>query len=64
MALLPGALQPRHGLRFTSPSVDDLRLTAWIGGSILASLTTFRQTCITKQEYEEWGPRIVNTKCF
>ncbi len=62
--LLPGALQPRHGLRFTSPSVDDLRLTAWIGGSILASLTTFRQTCITKQEYEEWGPRIVNTKCF
>ncbi|KAL5960413.1 Actin alpha skeletal muscle [Taenia solium] len=27
----------------------------WIGGSILASLSSFKRMCITKQEYDESG---------
>jgi len=37
---------------------------AWIGGSILASLTTFGQMWITKEEYDESGPSIVHRKCI
>ena len=37
--------------------------TAWIGGSIASSLSTFQQKWISKQEYEETGPSIVHTKC-
>ena len=36
----------------------------WIGGSILASLSSFQSMWITKQEYEEIGPAIVHRKCF
>ena len=38
--------------------------SAWIGGSILASLPTFQQMWISKQEYDEFGPSIVHRKCF
>ncbi|GLJ46602.1 hypothetical protein SUGI_0981970 [Cryptomeria japonica] len=40
------------------------KYSVWIGGSILASLSTFRQMWITKAEYEESGPSIVHRKCF
>merc|ERR1712008_333364 len=36
----------------------------WIGGSILASLSTFQQMWISKQEYDESGPSIVHRKCY
>ena len=39
-------------------------ISAWIGGSILASLSTFREMWITKDEYDENGPAIVHRKCF
>ncbi|KAM3238142.1 hypothetical protein P3L10_013172 [Capsicum annuum] len=35
-----------------------------IGGSILASLSTFQQMLITKGEYDEYGPSIVHRKCL
>ncbi|KAK9393890.1 actin-like [Crotalus adamanteus] len=38
--------------------------SAWIGGSLLASLSYFQHMCISKQEYEEFGPAIVHRKCF
>lgn len=38
--------------------------SAWIGGSALVSLATFSQMWITKAEYDETGPEIVNLKCF
>ena len=37
--------------------------SAWSGGSILASLSTYRQKWISKQEYEESGSSIVHRKC-
>ncbi|VDI24808.1 Hypothetical predicted protein [Mytilus galloprovincialis] len=36
--------------------------SAWIGGSILASLSTFSKMWISKQEYSEVGPSIVHRK--
>merc|ERR1712083_987166 len=38
------------------------KYSVWIGGSILASLSTFQQMWITKQEYDECGPSIVHRK--
>ncbi|XP_035697993.1 actin, cytoplasmic 2-like isoform X2 [Branchiostoma floridae] len=55
-----------------APSTMNIRVIApperkysvWIGGSILASLSTFQQMWISKQEYDESGPSIVHRKCF
>lgn len=38
--------------------------SVWIGGSILASLSTFQQMWVSKAEYDEMGPSIVHRKCF
>merc|ERR1712168_1776430 len=40
------------------------KYSVWIGGSILASLSTFQEMWISKQEYDEAGPSIVHRKCF
>jgi actin beta/gamma 1 len=40
------------------------KYSVWIGGSILASLSTFQQMWISKAEYDESGPTIVHDKCF
>uniref|UniRef100_A0A8C7WTM3 Actin, beta 1 n=1 Tax=Oryzias sinensis TaxID=183150 RepID=A0A8C7WTM3_9TELE len=37
--------------------------SVWIGSSILASLSTFQQMWISKQEYDESGPATVHRKC-
>ncbi|XP_035695116.1 actin-3-like [Branchiostoma floridae] len=42
----------------------DRKYSVWIGGSILASLSTFQQMWINKQDYDESGPSIVHRKCF
>jgi len=39
------------------------KYSVWIGGSILASLSTFENMWITKAEYDESGPSIVHRKC-
>jgi actin len=40
------------------------KYSVWIGGSILASLSTFQQMWISKAEFDESGPSIVHRKCF
>jgi len=40
------------------------KYSVWIGGSILASLSTFQTMWIQKKEYDESGPTIVHSKCF
>ncbi|KAL1749143.1 actin 2 [Schizophyllum fasciatum] len=40
------------------------KYSVWIGGSILASLSTFQNMWCSKQEYDESGPGIVHRKCF
>jgi len=57
-ALAPPAIKTK----IVAPS--ERKYSVWIGGSILASLSTFQQIWISKQEYEESGPLIVHRKCF
>ena len=40
------------------------KYSVWIGGSVLASMSTFNEKWISKQEYAEYGPSIVYRKCF
>jgi actin-related protein len=57
-ALAPNALK----LKVVAP--PERKYGAWIGGSILASLSTFQPMWISRDEYDEFGPSIVNRKCF
>ena len=40
------------------------KYSVWIGGAISAHLPNFYEMCIAKDEYEEYGAKIVNRKCF
>ena len=53
---------PRTKVNVVSP--PERKYSVWIGGSILASLSSFCNMWITKEEYEECGPTIVHRKCF
>uniref|UniRef100_V5HH30 Putative actin-2 n=1 Tax=Ixodes ricinus TaxID=34613 RepID=V5HH30_IXORI len=57
----PGALHHEDQDHRAPPSGST---SVWIGGSILASLSTFQQMWISKQGYDESGPSIVHRKCF
>ncbi|KAF6122890.1 actin beta like 2 [Phyllostomus discolor] len=57
-ALAPGSMK----IKIIAP--PERKYSVWIGGSILASLSTFQQMWISKQEYDEAGPPIVHRKCF
>jgi len=52
---------PTMKIRIIAP--PERKYSVWIGGSILASLSTFQQMWISKQEYDESGPSIVHRKC-
>jgi centractin len=39
-------------------------VSAWIGGSLLASLATFRKMWVSKEEYEQSGAGIIQRKFF
>lgn len=49
-------------IKVVAPS--ERKYSVWIGGSILASLSTFQQLWVTKDEYSEYGPSVVHRKCF
>ncbi|CAG8502950.1 582_t:CDS:2 [Ambispora leptoticha] len=53
---------PNTKIKIAAP--PERKYSVWIGGSVLASLTTFQQMWISKQEYDESGPSIVHRKCF
>jgi len=57
-ALAPASMK----VKIVAP--PERKYSVWIGGSILASLSTFQQMWVTKQEYDESGPAIVHRKCF
>jgi actin beta/gamma 1 len=58
VALVPATMK----VKVVAP--PERKYSVWIGGSILASLSTFQQMWISKQEYDESGPGIVHRKCF
>ncbi|XP_048384604.1 actin-3-like [Stegostoma tigrinum] len=43
---------------------SERKYLGWIGASVLASLSAFKEMCTTKQEYDEAGPSIIHRKCF
>ncbi|CAH3037107.1 unnamed protein product [Porites lobata] len=49
---------PTMKIKIIAP--PERKYSVWIGGSILASLSTFQQMWISKQEYDESGPSIVH----
>ncbi|CAN1349191.1 ACT7 [Linum perenne] len=57
-ALAPSSMK----IKVVAP--PERKYSVWIGGSILASLSTFQQMWISKSEYDESGPSIVHRKCF
>merc|ERR1711953_1125872 len=57
-ALAPSSMK----IKIIAP--PERKYSVWIGGSILASLSTFQNMWISKQEYDESGPSIVHRKCF
>ncbi|KAI4128999.1 MAG: hypothetical protein LQ338_002466 [Usnochroma carphineum] len=58
------ALYPGPRVRIFAPgNVVERKFSSWIGGSILASLGTFHQMWISKKEYDEHGPGIVEKRC-
>jgi len=59
MMLYPGVRVKIHAAGLST----ERRFGAWIGGSILASLGTFHQMWISRKEYEEHGPNIVEKRC-
>ena len=36
----------------------------WVGGSIFSNMSTFKDYCIDKDEYDEYGPDTVTWRCF
>uniref|UniRef100_T1J9I3 Actin n=1 Tax=Strigamia maritima TaxID=126957 RepID=T1J9I3_STRMM len=71
--LFPGIVERMQKEMTTlAPSTMPIRIIApperkhsvWIGGSILASLSTFQNMWINKAQYEESGSSIVHEKCF
>ncbi|KAK6749116.1 hypothetical protein RB195_001614 [Necator americanus] len=62
----------KREIKLLAPSTVKVKIMApperkysvWIGGSVLASLSTFQMMWITKDEYDEYGASIVHRKCF
>eukprot|EP01024_Parvocaulis_polyphysoides_P017240 TRINITY_DN17620_c0_g4_i2.p1 TRINITY_DN17620_c0_g4~~TRINITY_DN17620_c0_g4_i2.p1 ORF type:complete len:377 (-),score=65.50 TRINITY_DN17620_c0_g4_i2:108-1238(-) len=57
------ALSPQS-MKIKVVAPPERKFSVWIGGSILASLSTFQAMWISKQEYDDMGPTIVHKKCF
>jgi len=57
VALAPSSME----IKIIAP--PERKYSVWIGGSILASLSTFEEMWVTKEEYDESGPSIVHRKC-
>jgi len=52
---------PSMTIKIVAP--PERKYSVWIGGSILASLSTFEEMWVTKEEYDDSGPSIVHRKC-
>ena len=49
---------------YTSNLSTERKYSNWLGGSILASMSTFSNYAMSKQEYEEHGAVLIERKCF
>jgi len=57
------AMTPNHvSVKVQAPSTR--KYSVWVGGSILASLPTFEDMWVTRDDYNESGSSVVHRKCF
>jgi actin-like protein 6A len=54
---------PGWRVKVLTPSAQERKVQAWLGGSILASLVSFQENWMSKKEYDEHGERLVEQKC-
>lgn len=54
---------PQSKVRVVAAGTGERGICAWLGGSILGSLGAFNEMWLTKREYEEFGPQLVDRKC-
>jgi len=57
------ALAPQT-IKVKVAAADSGKYDCWLGGAMMANLNSFRDTMITKCEYEETGPTIVHERCI
>jgi actin len=55
---------PNMSAKIKVLAVPERKYCVWIGGSILASISTFSDMWITKEEFDDAGESIVHRKCF
>eukprot|EP00670_Eutreptiella_braarudii_P002371 CAMPEP_0174295326 /NCGR_PEP_ID=MMETSP0809-20121228/44406_1 /TAXON_ID=73025 ORGANISM="Eutreptiella gymnastica-like, Strain CCMP1594" /NCGR_SAMPLE_ID=MMETSP0809 /ASSEMBLY_ACC=CAM_ASM_000658 /LENGTH=71 /DNA_ID=CAMNT_0015397517 /DNA_START=17 /DNA_END=232 /DNA_ORIENTATION=- len=53
-----------NGVKVKVVAPPERKYSVWIGGSVLASLSTFQGRWVKREEYDEMGPSIVHRKCF
>ena len=51
---------PKSKIRLISP--PERKYSVWIGGSVLANVSLRADTSISKQQYDEIGPTVINTR--
>lgn len=57
-------LAPGMKFKITAPgNVVERRFSSWLGGSVLASLGSFHQLWVGKDEYKEQGRSVVHRRC-
>eukprot|EP01041_Mallomonas_annulata_P012148 gene12148-25496_t len=56
-------ISPGWRVKVMASGMSERPICAWLGGSILASLGSFHEMWLTKQEYEEFGSALIDRKC-
>nr|QGN00871.1 ActL2 [Drosophila algonquin] len=51
-------------MRIKIDAPSQRNFSVWLGGSILSSLTAFQHMWVSKADYDEVGPDVVNRKCL
>jgi len=54
---------PNLRVKVTAANPNSRALSAWIGGSIVASMGSVHEMWVTKKEYQEYGANIIDRKC-
>lgn len=60
----PSVVFPSIPSTWSANVISSGKYSGWIGGSILASLSTFEKMCVTQEAYKEHGERILKAMFF
>jgi actin-related protein len=53
---------PTLKVKCIAAGTNERSLCSWLGGSLLASLGAFHEMWLSKEEYKEFGPSIIDRK--